>query len=35
MLTLPYVLAQSIAGAISGPVMSRFARFAKNLLALL
>lgn len=28
-LTLPYVLAQSIAGAISGPVMSRFARFEK------
>ncbi|KAJ5094566.1 major facilitator superfamily transporter [Penicillium angulare] len=26
-LTLPYVLAQSVAGAISGPLMSRFARF--------
>ncbi|OQE29416.1 hypothetical protein PENSTE_c002G04756 [Penicillium steckii] len=27
MLTLPFVLAQSIAGAISGPLMSRLARF--------
>lgn len=26
MLTLPFVLAQSIAGAISGPLMSRLAR---------
>ncbi|KAJ5732182.1 hypothetical protein N7493_003663, partial [Penicillium malachiteum] len=26
-LTLPYVLAQSLAGTISGPLMSRFARF--------
>ncbi|KAJ5719087.1 Major facilitator superfamily domain general substrate transporter [Penicillium malachiteum] len=27
-LTLPYVLAQSLAGAVSGPLMSRFARYA-------
>ncbi|KAJ5928916.1 hypothetical protein N7466_007872 [Penicillium verhagenii] len=30
-LTLPYVLGQSIAGAISGILMSRFARFVKGI----
>ncbi|KAJ5266693.1 hypothetical protein N7478_009501 [Penicillium angulare] len=34
-LTLPYVLAQSIAGAISGPLMSRCARFAKTIFQLM
>ncbi|KAJ5729472.1 Major facilitator superfamily domain general substrate transporter [Penicillium malachiteum] len=32
-LTLPYVLAQSLAGTISGPLMSRFARFVTSALS--